>query len=456
MTTDLWAGDVYAPNAPAITDIPRDLDAERIVVASAMARPEIIEELADRFDPADISDDRLRWTWFAIEEIRTTLTAGEIRWHAVERQLQAWRADGTLPVPPPTATELARLYSEAQPASAGWYAEKITKAAVAARVVAFGVGARVKGASPAFDPDADVAELQATLDQIIRPGQVSTATPIGDLIGAALQRAVTPPAAGDRIPTGFMDLDACLSGGFAPGQLVVIGARPAMGKTTLGMGMARAAAIRNGICTLVRSLEMSDEEIATSVLSAEARISLHHLKEGTADDEAMARAARATPAIAAAPLHIDDTHGLSLPALRAQVRHLVRTAGLRLVVIDYLQLMEAPRAESRQVAVSMLSRGLKIMAREFGITVVLLSQLNRGPEQRQDKKPMVADLRESGAVEQDADIVILLHREDAYDKESPRAGEADLILGKHRGGPTGTITVAFAGHYARFVDMAAP
>jgi len=143
-----------------------------------------------------------------------------------------------------------------------------------------------------------------------------------------------------------------------------------------------------------------------------------------------------------------------MPTLRARVRNLVRTEGLRLVVVDYLQLMQAPRAESRQVAVSEMSRQLKLLAKEFQITVVVLAQLNRGPEQRTEKRPMVSDLRESGAIEQDADIVILLHREDAYEKESPRAGEADLIIGKHRGGPTGTITTAFQGHYARFVDMA--
>jgi replicative DNA helicase len=143
-----------------------------------------------------------------------------------------------------------------------------------------------------------------------------------------------------------------------------------------------------------------------------------------------------------------------MPGLRAQVRHLVRTANLRLVIIDYLQLMQAPRAESRQVAVAAMSRALKLLAKEFGIAIVVLCQLNRGPEQRTEKRPMVSDLRESGAIEQDADMVILLHREDAYDKESPRAGEADLVVGKHRGGPTGDITVAFQGHYARFVDMA--
>jgi replicative DNA helicase len=243
-------------------------------------------------------------------------------------------------------------------------------------------------------------------------------------------------------------------GGFAPGQLVVIGARPAMGKTTVGLGFARAAAIDNGIPTLFESLEMSAHELGRSIISAEGRVALHHIKQGIVDDGGVQRMARAAARIAPAPLYINDGANLSMPMLRARVRNLVRTAGLRLVVVDYLQLMQAPKAESRQVAVSEMSRQLKLLAKEFQITVVVLAQLNRGPEQRQEKLPQVSDLRESGAIEQDADIVILLHRADAYEKESPRAGEADFIVGKHRGGPTATITTAFQGHYARFVDMA--
>jgi replicative DNA helicase len=277
---------------------------------------------------------------------------------------------------------------------------------------------------------------------------------IGDLLLDSIDRATTPPTNDQRIPTGFMDLDALLSGGWAPGQLVVIGARPAMGKSTVAADFARGAAIKNKIPTLFESLEMGKDELSDRILCAEARIPLHHLKQGIVSDADMARAARHAPDIAAAPLWINDGATLSLPMLRGRIRNLVRTAGLRLVIVDYLQLMQAPRAESRQQAVAEISRNLKLIAKDFGITVIVLCQLNRGPEQRQEKKPLVSDLRESGAIEQDADIVILLHREDAYDKESPRAGEADLIVGKHRGGPTATMTVAAQLHYARMVDMA--
>lgn len=455
MTTDidLWATEALDAERE-VGGIPRDLDAERVVAASVMARPELVDELAADFDPADFSDDGLRWVWFAVEEIRTGLTAGEIRWHAVERQLLAWRADGRLPILPPTADQLARLYDHAQPGAAPYYAGKITKAAIAARIVHLGHNARTRATSPAFDEDTDVAALQEQLDNIVRPERQTKTTLIGDLWADTLTAAITPPSIADRIPTGFLDLDSLLSGGWAPGQLIVIGARPAMGKTTVASGFARAAAITNGITTLFNSLEMGEDELAKGILSAEAKIPLHHIKKGITDDAAMARAARVTADVMAAPLHIVDNPNLTLTSLRAQVRHLVRTANLRLAVIDYLQLMQAPKAENRQGEVAKLSRGLKLIAKEFGITVIILAQLNRGPEQRQEKKPMVSDLRESGAIEQDADIVLLLHREDAYEKDSPRAGEADFIVGKHRGGPTATITTAFQGHYARFVDMA--
>jgi replicative DNA helicase len=159
--------------------------------------------------------------------------------------------------------------------------------------------------------------------------------------------------------------------------------------------------------------------------------------------------------VADAPLFIDDSPNMSMMEIRAKCRRLKQRHDLKFVIVDYLQLMSSPkRVENRQQEVSELSRSLKLLAKELEVPVVALSQLNRGPEQRTDKRPMLSDLRESGSIEQDSDVVILLHREDQYEKESPRAGEADLIVAKHRNGPTATVTVAFQGHYSRFVDMA--
>jgi replicative DNA helicase len=225
--------------------------------------------------------------------------------------------------------------------------------------------------------------------------------------------------------------------------------------STLALDLARAAAIRNRMTVVIFSLEMSRNEITMRLLSAEAKVALHTIRTGQLNDDDWSRLARRMSEVADAPLYIDDSPNMSLMEIRSKCRRLKQRNDLRLVIIDYLQLMSSPkRVENRQQEVSEMSRSLKLLAKELETPVIAVSQLNRGPEQRTNKQPMISDLRESGSIEQDADMVILLHREDAYERESPRAGEADLIVAKHRNGPTATVTVAFQGHYSRFVDMA--
>ncbi|WP_327587117.1 replicative DNA helicase [Nonomuraea sp. NBC_00507] len=225
--------------------------------------------------------------------------------------------------------------------------------------------------------------------------------------------------------------------------------------STLGLDFARSAAIKHGMTTVIFSLEMSRNEITMRLLSAEARVALHAMRSGMMGDDDWTRLARRMSEVAEAPLFIDDSPNMSMMEIRAKCRRLKQRNDLKFVVIDYLQLMSSPKkTESRQNEVSEISRAIKLLAKELEVPVIAISQLNRGPEQRTDKRPQVSDLRESGSIEQDADMVILLHREDAYERESPRAGEADLIVAKHRNGPTATVTVAFQGHYSRFVDMA--
>ncbi len=224
--------------------------------------------------------------------------------------------------------------------------------------------------------------------------------------------------------------------------------------STLGIDIARSASIKHGMASVVFSLEMSRNEITMRLLSAEARVHLQKMRTGQMGEDDWAKVASTMGKISEAPLFIDDSPNMSLMEIRAKCRRLKQRHDLKLVIIDYLQLMSSgKRVESRQQEVSEFSRALKLLAKELEVPVIAISQLNRGPEQRTDKKPQMSDLRESGSIEQDADMVILLHREDAYEKESPRAGEADLIVAKHRNGPTDTITVAFQGHYSRFVDM---
>jgi replicative DNA helicase len=227
--------------------------------------------------------------------------------------------------------------------------------------------------------------------------------------------------------------------------------------STLGLDFLRSCSIKHQMASVIFSLEMSKSEIVMRLLSAEAKIKLSDMRSGRMSDDDWTRLARRMSEISEAPLFIDDSPNLTMMEIRAKARRLSQKAGLKLIVVDYMQLMTSGKKyESRQQEVSDFSRSLKLMAKELDVPVVAISQLNRGPEQRTDKKPMISDLRESGSLEQDADMVILLHRPDAFERDDPRGGEADLILGKHRNGPTKTITVAHQLHLSRFTNMAKP
>ena len=226
--------------------------------------------------------------------------------------------------------------------------------------------------------------------------------------------------------------------------------------STLALDFARSAAIKHNKTTAIFSLEMGKTEMMMRLFSAEASVPLANMRSGRMSDQDWQRVARRSGQMAEAPLFIDDSPNLTMMEIRAKARRLSQRNDLAMVVIDYLQLMTSgKRVESRQQEVSEFSRAIKLLAKELEVPVVTLSQLNRGPEQRTDKKPMLADLRESGSIEQDSDLVILVHREDMYERESVRAGEADLIIAKHRNGPLATVPVAFQGHLSRFADMAA-
>ncbi|MGF7121978.1 replicative DNA helicase [Rhodococcus sp. TAF43] len=225
--------------------------------------------------------------------------------------------------------------------------------------------------------------------------------------------------------------------------------------STIGMDFMRSCSIKHGMASVIFSLEMSKTEIVMRLLSAEAKIKLSDMRSGKMTDDDWTRLARRMSEISEAPLYIDDSPNLTMMEIRAKARRLKQKHDIKLIVIDYLQLMSSgKKVESRQQEVSEFSRSLKLLAKELEVPVVAICQLNRGPEQRTDKRPQVSDLRESGSLEQDADMVMLLHRPDAFERDDPRGGEADIILGKHRGGPTATITVAHQLHLSRFVDMA--
>jgi replicative DNA helicase len=342
-------------------------------------------------------------------------------------------------------------------ANAGYYARIVRERAILRRLVE--VGTRIVQLGYAGDGDADelVDRAQAEVYGVTEHRVTEDFLPLSEIMPGALDEI---EAIGSRggvmtgVPTGFVDLDT-LTNGLHPGQMVVIAARPAIGKSTLALDLARAAAIKHRLATVMFSLEMSRNEITMRLLSAEARVPLQAMRTGQLGEDDWTRLARRMSEVVDAPLFIDDSPNMSMMEIRAKCRRLKQRHDLRMVIVDYLQLMTSPRrVENRQQEVSEMSRSLKLLAKEVDVPVVAISQLNRGPEQRNDKRPLLSDLRESGSIEQDSDVVILLHREDAYERESPRAGEADMIIAKHRNGPTTTVTVAFQGHYSRFVDMA--
>lgn len=343
-------------------------------------------------------------------------------------------------------------------ANAGYYASIVAEKAVLRRLVEAGTRIVQMG----YASEGEVVDLvnnaQAEIYSVTGGVDSEDFVPLSTAVESAIDEI---DAAKGRdglmtgIPTGFAELDE-LTNGLHPGQLIIVAARPALGKSTLALDFARAASIGHDMPSIVFSLEMGRSEIAMRLLSAEASVPLQNMRKGTVDSRDWTTIAQTRGRINDAPLYIDDSPNMTLVEIRAKCRRLKQKVGLKLVVIDYLQLMTSgKRVESRQQEVSEFSRALKLLAKELQVPVIALSQLNRGPEQRSDKMPALSDLRESGSLEQDADLVILLHRESAYEKDNPRAGEADFIVAKHRNGPTRTITVAFQGHFSRFKDMAA-
>lgn len=256
------------------------------------------------------------------------------------------------------------------------------------------------------------------------------------------------------VSTGFQKFDD-YTAGLQPGDLIVIAGRPSMGKTTLAMNVAENVAIDVRQPTAIFSMEMSVDQLAFRLISSLGRVDQSHLRNGRFADEDWKRINAAIQLMSQSPIFIDDTPALTPTEVRARARRLQREQGLGLIVVDYLQLMQVTgTTENRATEISAISRSLKALARELSVPIIALSQLNRSVEQRTDKKPVMSDLRESGAIEQDADLIIFIYREEVYDKNTPRAGVADITIAKQRNGPTGEFPLTFLGKYTRFENFA--
>ncbi|HUN76346.1 MAG TPA: replicative DNA helicase [Steroidobacteraceae bacterium] len=258
------------------------------------------------------------------------------------------------------------------------------------------------------------------------------------------------------LATGFADFDK-LTGGLRPGDLVIVAGRPSMGKTSLAVNMAEYAAINPSIRASVAifSMEMPSEQVLTRMLSSVGSVPLGSLRSGRISDEDWVRITGATSQLSDAKIFVDETPALTPTELRARARRIKREHGLNLIVVDYLQLMQVPGTkENRATEIAEISRGLKVLAKELACPVIALSQLNRSVEQREHKKPVMSDLRESGAIEQDADMILLIYRDEVYNKETTKKGIAEVDLAKHRNGEIGTFLLTFQGQYTRFVNYA--
>lgn len=444
--TSAAAGDPIFDRVP-----PHDDDAEMAVLGGMLMSKDAIGEVSQTIDVTDFYQPKHQTIYNAIIDLFSASQPVDVV--LVANQLLA---DGNLDKVGGADYLHSLVASVPTAANAMYYAEIVHQRAILRNVIAAGTKIAQLGYSAEGSQAEDVVNLAQSEIYEMSMGKVrQDYAAIGPVVHDALDQLdkLQQGLVNKGVPTGFRDIDD-VTQGLQPGQMVVVAGRPAMGKSTLGIDFARAAALHHNMTSVVFSLEMSKVELAQRIISAETNIPMAALRR--ADDitpERWNTLNQFWTKMQNAPLFIDDSPNMSLMEIRAKCRRLKQTNDLKLVVIDYLQLMTSGKAvESRQQEVSEFSRALKLLAKELEVPVVALSQLNRGPEMRNDKKPQLSDLRESGSIEQDADVVFLVHRPDFYDKED-RPGEADIIMAKHRNGPTETFHLAFLGATSKFKDM---
>ncbi len=448
--------DEAAPRSP-ITDpvrrAPHNLDAERSLLGAMLLSRDAIGPAVEALDAGDMY---LPAHQHIFDAIASLYSAG----HPADPVTVAEELERSTLLEAAGGLEALVDLESSTPATsnASRYATIIEERALLRRLIAAAGEIIELGYSLPDDVTKAVDEAEAKMFQVAQRRVTDTTRPLRDLLSDNLDRLEELYERGDAItgtPTGYHDLDEVLSG-LQPSALVVVGARPAMGKTAFSLGLTSHAAMVAQKPVLFFSLEMGHLELTQRILSSQAKVDSSRLRNGNLSDDDWPKISRAVGQLAEAPIWIDDNPNVTVMEIRAKARRLKsRLGGLGLVVVDYLQLMQgSSRAESRQVEISEISRGLKILARELETPVVALSQLSRTLEARADKRPMLADLRESGAIEQDADVVMFLYRDEMYNPDSADIGTAEIIIAKHRSGPTATVRLAFLGHFTRFANMA--
>lgn len=434
---------------------PHSIEAEQAVLGGLMLAPEAWDRVADKIGESDFYRRDHQLIFRAIRELNQrgmsadAVTLGE--WF--EAQGLGELVGGSRYV-----IELANATPSA--ANIVAYAEIVREKSVLRQLI--DAGGEIAG--NAFQPDGrTVQELVETAERKIfeiaearargRQGFV----PMHDAVKEAfrqLQDRYDNKGAVTGLPTGFVDLDH-MTAGLQPGDLIILAARPSMGKTALALNIGEYAALKTGKAVAVFSMEMSASQLAFRLISSLGRINQQNLRTGDLADEEWPRISSAIAMLKDSRIYIDDTPALSPLELRSRARRLKREQDLGLIIVDYLQLMQVPgNQENRATEISEISRSLKALARELGVPLIALSQLNRSLEQRQDKRPVMADLRESGAIEQDADVILFIYRDEYYHPDSGEKGKAEVIIGKQRNGPTGKIDLAFLGQFTKFENYA--
>jgi replicative DNA helicase len=434
---------------------PHSIDAEQAVLGGLMLSGEAWDKVADKLAERDFYRRDHQLIFRAIGDLAQksmpcdAVTLGE--WF--EAQGLADKVGGTRYV-----LELANVTPSAANILA--YAEIVREKSVLRQLI--DAGTEITG--NAFAPEGRSAqELVETAEQKVfhiaeagargRQGFVAMRSAVKEAF-RLLQERYENRSAVTGLPTGFTDFDH-KTAGLQAGDLIIVAARPAMGKTSLALNMAEYASLKTGKACAVFSMEMSASQLAFRLISSLGRINQQHLRTGDLADEEWPRVTSAITLLSEAKIFIDDTPALSPMELRSRARRLKREHDLGLIVIDYLQLMQVPGSkENRATEISEISRSLKALAKELNVPVIALSQLNRSLEQRTDKRPVMADLRESGAIEQDADLIVFIYRDEYYNPESNEKGIAEIIIGKQRNGPTGTVKLTFLGQYTRFENFA--
>jgi replicative DNA helicase len=434
---------------------PQSVEAEQAVIGGLMLSPESLDRVGDFLGEDDFYRRDHRLIYRAIRELSEknkpfdAVTLGE--WFEANGLGEQIGGTGYL-------IELASTTPSA--ANIRAYAEIVREKAVLRQLIEVGTDIVNDGFRPDGRESSEVlAQAEMKVFKIAEQGRRGRAdfVPLREAMKEAfqlLQERYENQGTVTGLPTGFHDLDE-LTAGLQPSDLIILAARPAMGKTTLALNLAEYAALKTKKAVAVYSMEMSASQLAFRLISSIGRVNATRLRTGQLEDEDWSRVNMAIKMLSEVKIFIDDTPALSPDVLRSKARRIKREHDLGLIVIDYLQLMTVPgTGENRATEISEISRSLKALAKELNVPVIALSQLNRGLESRTDKRPVMADLRESGAIEQDADIIMFIYRDEYYHKDSSDKGLAEVIIGKQRNGPTGTIKLKFFGEYTRFDNLA--